>query len=404
MMKSRTPYRDQNVWHFPVHYMRGGTSTGAILWERITPRDRALREELLRHVMGVPLKGDYPGNTQTTGLGRGPATSNKVFFADIERTTSGERLVSTLAQLAAAHDRIDWSVNCGNMSSALQLWALDTGLVATSAAQTQHLTIYNTNTGVVSHSRMRNTDEGFAMASIPGVMGAHPAVELFLQSPVGAKTSALLPTGNAVDLIEGVEVSCVDVAVPMVIIKAADVGRTGHESVAQLSADTAFMEHLKRVWVAAGERMRLRHADGTLMSREELARSETVPKVCLVGEARQGGDICVRYLTPQTFHGSLAVSGGCCLAAATLVPGTVAHRLAPKALTAVSTEIDVAIENPAGILATKIVARKQGDDTVIIESAAYQRSAQVLLAGYAPLYQPSGALLRALEAQHEAVF
>ncbi|MCP1315155.1 PrpF domain-containing protein [Halomonas sp. 707D7] len=402
MMAARTPYRDHDVWHFPVHYMRGGTSTGAILWEKIAPRDVALREELLRHLMGVPLAGECPGNTQTTGLGRGPATSNKVFFADIERTASGERLVSTLAQLAATHDRIDWSVNCGNMSSALQLWALETGLVARSDDETQHLTIFNTNTGVVTHSRMTTTAQGFAMAPIPGVMGAHPAVELFLQAPVGAKTGALLPTGSAVDTIEGIDVSCVDVAVPMVIVSAADLGKTGYESVAQLSADTVFMERLKRVWVAAGEKMRLRHADGRLMSQEEIARSETVPKVCLIAEARQGGDLCVRYLTPQTLHGSLAVSGGCCLAAATLVPGTVAHRLAPKALGAVSAEVDVALENPAGILATKIVAWQQADGTVVIESAAYQRSAQVLLAGYVPLYQPSAALRRALESQHDA--
>ncbi|MEO7761927.1 MAG: PrpF domain-containing protein, partial [Casimicrobiaceae bacterium] len=134
--------------------MRGGTSTGLVLWEPIAPRDPDLRAELLRHLMGVPLAGRAVGNRQITGLGRGPATSNKVFFADVEATPSGSRLVSTLAQLASDHGQIDWSVNCGNMSSALQLWALDMGLTGGAAAGPVEIDIRNTNTGVVTTSRM----------------------------------------------------------------------------------------------------------------------------------------------------------------------------------------------------------------------------------------------------------
>ena len=393
---SRPRFR-HNTWEFPVHHMRGGTSTGLVIWEPAAPRDDSLREELLRHLMGVPTEGERRGNKQITGLGRGPATSNKVFFADLESTPSGPRLVSTLAQLASDHGRIDWSVNCGNMSSALQLWALDSEIVERPAPGPHTLEIRNTNTGVLTTSRMSIAPDGsFTTAQIPGVMGSHPAVDLFLHAPAGAKTGALLPTGNAVDLIHGVRVSCVDVAVPMVIIRAADLGKTAHESIQDLAADTGFMQRLQEIWVEAGLRMKLRRKDGSLMTAADIAQSETIPKVCIIGEARGAADLAVRYFTPQTAHASLAVSGGCCLAAATLVPGSVAHALAPKNTTEALREIAVDIENPAGILSTTVVAALQ-HGALQVQSAAYQRSAQVLIRGFVPLHNASQALKNALK-------
>jgi hypothetical protein len=388
----------QGVWHFPVHHVRGGTSTGLVIAADVAPRDQALREELLRHLMGVPLDGEAPGNRQITGLGRGVATSNKVFFAAMETAQDGTpRLVSTLAQLAADHGRIDWSVNCGNMSAALQLWAFDCGLLS-AAAGVRHIDIRNTNTGVISTSRMTiGADGRFATARIPGVDGAFPAVDLFLHAPAGAKTGALLPTGRPLDRIGGVRASCVDVAVPMVILDAAEFGKSGHESLDALNADDEFRARLRAIWIEAGLMMGLTGKDGAPMSREEIARSETIPKVCIVGAPRHGGDLAVRYFTPQTLHGSMAVSGGSCLAAAALIPGTIAYAIAGKHAAAGESELQVAIEHPAGMLDTTVRVRMNGPLPDIL-SSAYRRSAQVLLSGYAPLYRASPALWQALAA------
>jgi len=161
-----------HTWEFPVHHMRGGTSTGLVIADAVAPREESLKEELLRHLMGVPLHGEQPGNKQITGLGRGPATSNKVFFASMEKTPSGPRLVSTLAQLAAEHGRIDWSVNCGNMTSALQLWAFDSGEVEAKVGRNE-LEVRNTNTGVVTTSRMVIEADGSFVAVV--VAGRAPA-------------------------------------------------------------------------------------------------------------------------------------------------------------------------------------------------------------------------------------
>ena len=385
---------------FPLHHMRGGTSTGLVIWDRYAPADRALREELLRHLMGLPLAGERHGNRQITGLGRGLPTSNKVFFADLEADgAGGVRLVSTLAQLAAEKAAIDWSVNCGNMSAALPLWALDTGLAAMHAPGLFEIEIRNTNTGVIAGSRMRLGVHGAAAtAEIPGVDGAFPAVDLFLHHPAGAKTGRLLPTGRARDRVAGHDVSCVDVAVPMVIIRAADFGKTATEPPAELDADQDFKAMLREIWVAAGLLMGLANRNGSKMTAEQLAQSETVPKVCIVGPPRGAGHISVRYFTPQSAHGSMAVTGGCCLAAASLIEGSIAHEQARGVAMPGGefSEIGVDIENPAGVLAATVEARLGGEG-LLVRKAAYQRSAQTLLRGHVPLYRASPALVTELE-------
>lgn len=395
------PQHQNAIPAFPLHYMRGGTSTGVVIWEPLVPEEEHLRAELLRHLLGVPQAGRVAGNRQITGLGRGPATSNKVFLARIEETDAGPRIVSTLAQLANEHGDIDWSVNCGNMSSALPLWAVDSGLIEVPATGAFAVEIRNTNTGVLTVSRMAWEAEGrFTLAEIPGVPGAFPQVDLFLQSPVGNKTGALLPTGSAMDVIDGIEVSCVDVAVPMVIIAAASLGKTAHEPVAELEGDSVFMARLREVWIEAGLKMGLRRRDGELMTRADLARSETLPKVCIVGAPRHGGNLAVRYFTPQTGHGSMAVSGGCCLAAACLIPGSTAYQVAVgvAAPSSAYTDIPVSLENPAGLLDTLVTAKGAGEQ-LDIRAAAYRRSAQVLMRGQVPLYGASTELAAALQRQ-----
>jgi hypothetical protein len=323
-------------------------------------------------------------------------TSNKVFFARIERSEAAQpKIVSTLAQLAADTSEIDWSVNCGNMSAALPLWALERGIWQPDASSRSfEIEIFNSNTRSTMVARMTLSDEGtWTTAEIDGVDGAFPAVDLFLANPVGAKTGRLLPTSNAIDAFDGVEASCVDVAVPMVILRAADLEKTATEPIEALQRDASFMNRLKRIWVEAGLKMGLRKVSGECMSADDLARSETIPKVCIVGRPQRGGNITARYFTPQAAHRTLAVSGGCCLAAACLVPGTVANECV-EGLSDLSADLEervLSIEHPAGFLSATIVGRHIGGSTEIKE-AAYKRNAQVLIRGVASIYGASPAL------------
>jgi 2-methylaconitate cis-trans-isomerase PrpF len=391
------PRENSGVWEFPVLHVRGGTSTGLIIWDRVAPQQLELREELLRHLMGLPLQGSVPDTRQITGLGRGHPTSNKVFFADLKLNAAGApQIVSTLAQLAAGKSQIDWSVNCGNMSAALPFWAIDQHFLPRELNGNCEVEIFNTNTKTTMIARVGLAGDGFTFAQIPGVNGAFPEVDLFLTNPVGAKTGKALPTGSAADRFGDFLVSCVDVAVPMVIARASDFGKTGTEPIRDLRNDGDFFQALKSLWVQAGLKMGLRNSSGNPMTADELANSETVPKVCIVGSPVNGGNISTRYFTPQEGHDTMAVTGGCCLAAACLIQGTVAHDIARNlpALGSTPTEIQVDIENPAGILSATIEGQSIGDATKI-NRAAYKRSAQILLRGYVPLYRASAALKQA---------
>ncbi len=394
-----TPRFFDGVLEVPVYHMRGGTSTGVLLHEPHLPDGLALREELIRHVMGVPQEGQVGRNAQITGLGRGIPQSCKVFIVGASVRDDAD-IQSTLAQLAPTKSEIDWSVNCGNMSAALPVFAAQVGLVSLLPG-TNRIRIFNTNTGVVTHALVEMPEPEQPVASeteIPGVMGHWPGVQLALLEPAGAKTGALLPTGNSRDTIDGIEVSCVDLAVPMVIVRADDLGRTASESPEELDGDPVLKARLQKLWVEAGLKMGLKGKTGEPMTEAELAASETIPKICIIapasGEERaRGANIRVRYFTPQAGHKSLAVTGGACLAACCLIPGTVAHDIAAGIDPLGSHVADhiVRMANPAGLLKATI-AGSICDGVISMPSASYERSTQILLRGHTPLYNASDAL------------
>jgi 4-oxalomesaconate tautomerase len=315
LSSSDTPIVSDDILWFPVHHMRGGTSTGVVLEQRHVPVSQALRDELIRRIMGLAQEGTLSGNRQLSGLGRGVATSNKVFIVGPAERMDAD-IQSTLAQLAADRSVIDWSVNCGNMSAALPLFALDRQWCQPASPQTA-VRIWNTNTNVLTDAYVPYP---FKRVSIDGVLGEFPEVWLSLRDPVGSKTGALFPTGSRAEVIDHVQVTCIDVAVPMLIIRAADLGLQGTEPPAYLAQNSQLKARLRDLWIEAGLRMGLRRTDGQRMTADDLRVSETIPKVCLIAPGRDGHHLCARYFTPQQPHDSMAVTGACSLATATLIP------------------------------------------------------------------------------------
>jgi 2-methylaconitate cis-trans-isomerase PrpF len=139
--------------------------------------------------------------------------------------------------------------------------------------------------------------------------------------------------------------------------------------------------------------MGLRRRGGALMTAAELSHSETVPKVCLISSADAGANINARYFTPQSPHSSLAVTGGCCLAVACLVPGTVANAVATglAPIADAAGICSVAMRNPAGVLRARIGATL-GAHGLRVTSVAYERSAQLFMRGHFPVYGASAEL------------
>jgi 2-methylaconitate cis-trans-isomerase PrpF len=208
----------------------------------------------------------------------------------------------------------------------------------------------------------------------------------------------MLPTGQVCNTFDGVDVSCVDVAVPMVIMRADALGLRGDESVASLNANDKLKARLRSIWVQAGLAMQLKKK-GVPMSADELAASETVPKVCLVSPPTQGGHISARYFTPQESHASLAVTGGCCLAVACLIPGTTADSVAIglEPLNQQNAERVVAMENPSGILRARVFGSTHSDDSFKFPWVSYERNAQLFMDGYFRIHRPSVKLLAIAE-------
>ena len=174
-------------------------------------------------------------------------------------------------------------------------------------------------------------------------------------------------------------------------MRAADLGKTGQESPDEIARDARLKERLREIWVAAGLRMGLRRKGGALMSANDLAHSETVPKVCLVSASEGCANISARYFTPQAPHSSLA--GGCCLAVACLIPGTVANEVA-RGLDAIGDGnciCTVGMRNPAGVLRARIGATSTSSG-LRVTSVAYERSAQLFLRGHFPAYNASEGL------------
>lgn len=324
----------QHSVRVPCVLMRGGTSRGPFFLATDLPADRAARDEILISALGAGHE------LQIDGIGGGNPLTSKV--AIIGRPSRPDADVDYLfAQVKVGERTVDTSPNCGNMLSAVAPFAIEQGLV-TAASGTTTVRVHNVNTGklidvTVETPRGRVTYEG--AAAIDGVPGtAAPILMTFLDA-AGAKTGRLLPSGAARDTIDGVEVSCVDAATPLVILRASDLGKTATETPAALDGDRAFMARLERIRREAGGRMGLGDVSALV-----------IPKPVIVAAiAGEPAAIAARYFMPHACHKAFAVTGGVGLATACATPGTIVADMVDAA-----TASALSIRHPAGRLDLKI--------------------------------------------------
>jgi 2-methylaconitate cis-trans-isomerase PrpF len=183
---------------------------------------------------------------------------------------------------------------------------------------------------------------------------------------VGSKTGALLPTGKVKEEINGVEATCIDVAMPMVIMRAADLGLTGYENRAEIEAHRALYAKIEPIRLEAGWRMGL--GDAT---------NKVIPKIGLLAPPRAGGSVCSRYFTPHQLHAAHAVTGGVCVASACALNGSIAWDLADLPFGNPRT---IRIEHPSGQIDVRLETRGQGCDLQVV-SAGLLRTARKLMSG-----------------------
>jgi 2-methylaconitate cis-trans-isomerase PrpF len=262
------------------------------------------------------------------------------------------------AQVRVLERSVDTSPNCGNMLAAVGPFAIEKGLVAARDGNTL-VRIHNVNTGKLIEARVATPGGRVAYeggTSIDGVPGTASAIHLTFLDAAGSKTGSLLPTGVASEVIGNIEVTCIDAAMPLMIVRAADLGKTGHETPEELNADHAFLADLEALRIEAGFRMGLGDV-----------RGRVIPKPVLVAPARSGGSFAVRYFMPHSCHRALAVTGGVGLATAAVTPGTIPARF----VAGTGTPSDLVIEHPSGRLQLHVEATPdRGPPTVSVVRTA----------------------------------
>jgi 4-oxalomesaconate tautomerase len=341
--------------------MRGGTSKGPYFLGEDLPRDSATRDRVLLAVMGSP------DPRQIDGLGGAdPLTSKVAIVSRSERP--GVDVDYLFAQVVINEPLVDVSPNCGNMLAGVGPFAIERGLVRAQDPLTR-VSIYMVNTGnravasIETPGGIVRYDGAAAIAGVPGT--AAPIYIEFLDT-AGSVCKALLPTRHARDTVEGIDVTCIDNGMPVVVIPAAALGKSGYESPAELDADTAFKARLERVRLAAGALMGL--GDVT---------KKVVPKMTLIAPPRAGGHVSTRTFIPHRCHAAIGVLGAVSVATACVMPGSVAAGIARAPALS---PLVMSVEHPSGEFTVTLEIAGSGADFSVRRSGL-MRTARALMSG-----------------------
>ena len=339
-------------------WMRGGTSKGGYFLKDDLPADTAARDAFLLAMMGSP------DPVQIDGMGGADPLTSKVAVVS-KSTREGIDVDYLFLQVFVDQAIVTDAQNCGNILAGVGPFAIERGLVAATSDETRGA-IFKENTGQVAVATVP-TPGGVVTykgdAAIDGVPGTHAPIPTEFRDTAGSSCGALLPSGNAVDVVNGVPVTLIDNGMPCVVMKAADVGITGYEDRDWLDANTQLKARIEAIRLAVGERMNL--GDVTEKSR---------PKMMLVAPPRAGGAICVRSFIPHRAHATIGVLGAVSVATACLIPGSPAAEVAEIPA---GNRKTLSVEHPTGEMSCVL----EVDDAGNVASAALLRTARKLMDG-----------------------
>jgi 2-methylaconitate cis-trans-isomerase PrpF len=344
-------------------FMRGGTSRGPYFLRDDLPDDRETMGQVILAAVGSP------DARQIDGIGGATTLTTKV--AIVSRAKEGPQQVDYLfAQPALDKAFVDWGPTCGNMLSGVGPFAIEQGLVPARDGETTVL-IRAVNTGALIEAVVQTPggrvryDGDTAIAGVPGT--AAPILLNFADA-VGGATGKLMPTGKPLDRIEGVDVTCLDVCMPVVIARARDLGKTARETAKELDADQDFFPRIERIRRAASLAMGMGDAEGRVIPKFAMIAEPTLPN----------GTVLARYFTPLATHEAMAVTGGICIASACKLPGTVAAGIA-RVTDAMREE--VVIEHPTGTMEAVISMARDPSGALTIAAGGTLRTARKLMRG-----------------------
>ena len=339
--------------------MRGGTSKGAFFLRDDLPFDPQTRDAVLLRIMGSP------DARQIDGVGGAHPLTTKVAVVSTSERAEVD-LEYQFLQVAVDRPEVTDRQNCGNMLAAVGPFALERGLISATSGQ-RSVRILMLNTGGLAVASFP-VDKGYPVyagaTEISGVPGSGAEVRIEFENIAGGTAGSLLPTGQVVDKVEGVEVTLIDNGMPVVVLRAADFGITGYESCRELEANPDLTRSLEEIRIAAGHRMNLGDVTST-----------TVPKLTLVAPPRFEGSISTRTFIPHRCHEAIGVLGAVSVATACLLPGSPAAELAHLRPGA---DI-VRLEHPTGTFDAWVRLRLDGQ--LRVDNAGIVRTARKLMDG-----------------------
>jgi 4-oxalomesaconate tautomerase len=347
--------------------MRGGTSKGLYFLASDLPQQPAQRDSLLLRIMG----SGHP--LQIDGLGGAHSLTSKVAVVWPSADDDAD-LDYLFLQFGVDQATVTDQQNCGNILAGVGPFAVERGLIEPAGdSATARIRMVNSGSIVTAtFSTPGGAPDYSGSTAIAGVPGTAAPVSLLFADTAGSATGQLLPTGSVRDVIDGVEVTCIDNGMPVVVARAADLGISGYESHADLADDSALLDRVQGLRLAAGQ----------LMGLGDVSQA-SVPKTTLVSPPQDGGTICTRTFIPVRPHTAIGVLGAVSAVTALLLPGAVGGELArlpapgqpfdvehPTGHMLVDVEIDAAHQPPlvrrAGVVRT---ARKLFDGTVFAASS-----------------------------------
>jgi len=344
----------------PCLFMRGGTSRGPFFAAADLPADVALRDAVLLAVMGSPDK------RQIDGLGGAHPLTSKVGIVT-RGSKPGVDLEFLFAQLQPDRDTVDTTPNCGNMLAAVVPFALETGMVKPQG-DASTFRVLTLNTDMQCDITVQTPDghvEYAGDARIDGVPGTSAPVTINFLDTAGSVCAGLLPTGRVCDVIDGIEVTCIDNGMPLVMFRAADVGRTGYESAALLNADAELKARIERLRIACGHAMGL--SDVT---------AKNFPKMTLIAPPREGGSLATRSFIPHVCHDAIGVLAAVTAGTACVLEGSVCEGIAKVPPGNVK---KISVEHPTGEFSVELEVDPVHPQNVT--RAALLRTARLIMRG-----------------------
>lgn len=370
----------------PAVFMRGGTSKAVMLHQRDLPENRDDWAPIFLSLMGSP----DPSMRQLNGMGGGVSSLSKVCVIGPPSRPDAD-VDYTFAQILIDTARVDYGINCGNMSSAIGPFAIDEGLVPPPARGDAVVRIHNTNTKKIIVARFPMDGEVAAVdgdMALDGVAGTGAPIRLEFLAPGGARTGKLLPTGKAVDLLQvagvgRVPVSLVDAANPCVLVPAAAVGATATEAPTEIEANKPLMQTLEAIRRAGSVAMGIApdlDAAGRMSAPFVAMVAAPTPMTTLSGRslARDEMDILVRVISSGQPHRATPLTGAMCFAVAARIPGSLAHEMA-RGLTADASQIRIA--HPSGLIVVDAKVDVPAGKPAQADYAAVYRTARRLFEG-----------------------